>query len=128
MLSTTASKLAGSAFVVLVSASGVSGINKSAPNEVPNGVSNDFRSVEIPVTLDGTSLLVATLASGDIEMQWMSRDACERVASAIGSGENVASVRSDGVRVTIARANCSTRRVEAEPTAAVTRVSSQSQE
>jgi hypothetical protein len=109
MLSTSVSKILASAFVILASASGMAGVDKSS--------TNDRKSVEIPVALDSTSLLVATLASGDIERQWMTREACEHVASAVAAGESVAGVRADGVSITIARANCSTRRIEIDPAA-----------
>lgn len=108
MLSTSASRVFASAFVVLASASGLASVQKPAPN-------SRSHLPEIPVALDGTSMLVATLATGEIERYWMARDACERVASAVAAGETVAGVRKDGVRVTFASANCSTRRVEVDP-------------
>jgi len=75
------------------------------------------KPTEIPVALDSTSMLVATLANGEIERHWMARDACERIASAVAAGDGVAGVRDDGVRVFIAKANCSTRRIEVDRTA-----------
>ena len=42
---------------------------------------------------------------------------CLKVASAVAAGESVAGVRADGVSVIIARANCSTRRLEVDPAA-----------
>lgn len=100
-------KLVASALVVLASASSVAGVDKS-------GLGSSQAS-EIPVALDSNSLLVATLANGEIETQWMSREACEHVASAVAAGDGVAGVRPDGVRIYIAQANCSTRRIQVEP-------------
>jgi hypothetical protein len=97
MLSTSASKVFVSAFVVLASVGGHTKVEKTV--------------AEIPVTLDETSLLVATLANGEIERHRMGNVDCERVVSAIAAREFVTGVRDDGVRLTIVRANCSTRRV-----------------
>jgi hypothetical protein len=108
MFSTTASKLVASAFVVVASASGLSGAAKSPALQ-------DQRA-EVPVTLDSTSLLVATLADGEVQTHWIPTATCEHVASAVASGESVAGVRADGVRVFVAKANCSTRRIEGQPT------------
>ncbi|HML28818.1 MAG TPA: hypothetical protein PKE16_08275 [Hyphomicrobium sp.] len=102
-------KLVASALVVLASASSVAGVDKSGSG-LP-------KASEIPVALDSNSLLVATLANGEIQTQWMSREACEHVASAVTAGDGVAGVRQDGVRIYIAQANCSTRRIEVDPAA-----------
>lgn len=107
MLGTTASKVAASVILVAASAGGTAGLRVAAPN---NSAPRD-----IPVALDKTSLLVATLANGELQTQWMPREACERVASAVAAGNGVAGVRPDGVKVYIARANCSTRRIEVNP-------------
>jgi len=107
MFSTTAPKLMASAFVILASASGFAGVDKSTAASPKNQ--------EIPVTLDSNSLLVATLANGEIQTHWMSRVACERVEAAVASGDGVAGVRPDGVRIYIAQANCSTRRIQVTP-------------
>ncbi len=107
MFSTTASKLVACVFLVAVSASGTAGVQKFAPTGAA--------SRDVPVVLSSNSLLVATLANGEIQTQWMSTSACERAASAVLSGNGVAGVRSDGVRVYIARINCSTPRVEVAP-------------
>ncbi|MFA5958468.1 hypothetical protein [Hyphomicrobium sp.] len=104
MFGTTVLKFAGFAFVVLASASGIAGVDKTTATHPKN--------LEIPVALDSNSLLVATLANGEIETHWMARDDCERVASVVESGGYVAGVRPDGVRMTITQANCSTRRIE----------------
>ncbi|MFT3730381.1 MAG: hypothetical protein QM780_03000 [Hyphomicrobium sp.] len=104
MFSTTVPKLAASAFVVLASASGVAGIAKTT------SVSGDAQGISIG--LDDNSLLVATLANGEVETHWMTRAGCERVASAVGAGQTVSGVRADGVRISITEANCSTRRVQ----------------
>jgi hypothetical protein len=108
MLSTSASKAAASAFLILASGSGLAGVEKSTANS---------RTIfaEVPIALDSTSMLVATLANGEIERHWMTREACERSASAVAAGEAVSGVLEDGVRITIASANCSTRRVEVDP-------------
>ena len=101
MFGSTASKVIAS--VVLVASAGGTA---SLPVKPENSALR-----EIPVGLDDRSLLVATLANGVIRIQWMARDVCERVESAVLAGEAVAGVRADGVKVYIARANCSTRRV-----------------
>ncbi len=108
MFGTTASKLVTSAFLVAVSAGGMASADKSASASAPN-------NPEVPIALSDNSLLVATLANGEIQSQWMSTEACERVSAAVGARTGVAGVRSDGVRITIARANCSTPRVEVHP-------------
>lgn len=102
-------KLVASAFIVLASASGIAGVGTSAPDAL--------KPQNIPVALDNNSLLVATLANGEIQTQWMSRSACEQVEAAVASGDGVTGVRSDGVRMYIAQANCSTRRIEVDPAA-----------
>jgi hypothetical protein len=107
MLGTTASKVAASVVLVAASAGGTAGLHVAVPGS--------SAPLEQPVVLDSTSLLVATLADGELQTQWMPREACERVASAIAAGNGVAGVREDGVKVYIARANCSTRRIEANP-------------
>ncbi len=107
MFGTTASKLAASVLLVATSATGVARVDQRA--------STESKRLEAPVVLDSTSLLVATLQNGELQTQWMPRDACEQVASAVAAGDHVAGVRQDGVKIYIARANCSTRRVEAEP-------------
>ncbi len=107
MLGTTASKVAASVVLVAASASGTAGLRVTAPNNAAPR--------EIPVTLDKISLLVATLASGEVQTQWMPRETCEQIASAVVQGNSVAGVREDGVRVYISRANCSTRRIEVNP-------------
>jgi hypothetical protein len=104
MLSTTASKFVVSAVIVLASASGFAGVDKSSPTAV--------RPHEVPVALDVNSLLVATLANGDIQTQWMPRETCERVEAAVATRDNVAGVSADGTRSPITKANCSTRRIE----------------
>lgn len=102
-------KLVASTFIVLASASGIAGVGTPTPDaSKPQG---------IPVVLDNNSLLVATLANGEIQTHWMSRAACEQVEAAVASGDAVAGVRPDGVRIYIAQANCSTRRIEADPAA-----------
>lgn len=101
MLGSTASKVVAS--VVLVASAGGTA---SLPVKPEYPVSRDT-----PVALDNRSLLVATLANGDLQTQWMSRDVCEHIAASVVSGDAVAGVRADGVKVYIARANCSTRRV-----------------
>lgn len=101
MFGTTAPKIVASV-VLIASASGTAGL--------PTKPDHSSRQ-ETPVALDSRSLLVATLENGEIQTQWMPRDVCEHVASAVHSGDRVAGVREDGVRVFIARANCSTRRV-----------------
>ncbi|RUP09043.1 hypothetical protein [Hyphomicrobium sp.] len=101
MFGTTASKIVASV-VLIASASGTVGL----PTK-PDHSSHQ----ETPVALDSKSLLVATLENGEIQTQWMPRDVCEHVASAVHSGDLVAGVRADGVKVYISRANCSTRRV-----------------
>ena len=98
MFGTTAPKIVASV-VLIASASGTAGLP-----------TNSLR-LEAPVALDSNSLLVATLENGEIQTQWMPRDVCEHVASAVHSGDRVAGVREDGVKVFIARANCSKRRV-----------------
>jgi hypothetical protein len=103
MLGTTASKVAASVILVAASAGGTAGLKLATPDS--------FATRDTPVALDSTSLLVATLANGTIETQWMRRDLCERVASAVAAGDQVAGSRADGVRIYITRANCSTRRV-----------------
>jgi hypothetical protein len=117
MFGTTALKLAASIILVAASASGPAGFR------VATSYSPTPR--EIPVALDDTSLLVATLATGELQTQWMPRDACERVASAVVAGDGVAGIRSDGVKVYITRANCSTRRIEVNSGPAAIRVSQQ---
>lgn len=107
MFSTTVTKLVTSTFVILASASGIAGVNKST--------SDVSKNQQMPVTLDSTSLLVATLADGEIQTHWMPREACERVEAAVAAGDGVAGVRPDGVRVYITQANCSTRRIEVDP-------------
>lgn len=107
MFGTTATKLVASTFVILASASGIAGVDKST-----SAVS---KKTQMPVTLDSTSLLVATLANGEIQTHWMPREACERVEAAVAAGDGVAGVRPDGVRVYIEQANCSTRRIEVGP-------------
>lgn len=107
MFSTTAAKLSGSVLLVMTAASGAAHDRQWMPSESSRP--------ESPVVLDRSSLLVATLANGEIQSQWMSTTACERVASAVAAGDAVAGLRSDGVRVYISRANCSTRRVEPAP-------------
>lgn len=102
-------KLVASAFVVLASASGIAGVSTSAPDAL--------KPQNIPIALDNNSLLVATLANGEIQTHWMSRTACEQVEAAVASGDAVAGVRPDGVSVYIAKANCSTRRIEVDPAA-----------
>ena len=69
-------------------------------------------AADVSVALEGQSLLVATLTNGETQMQWMSRSACEAVASAVARGQLAAGVRQDGVRIYISQANCSTRRVQ----------------
>ncbi|WP_045836674.1 hypothetical protein [Hyphomicrobium sp. 99] len=101
MLGTTASKIVAS--VVLIA---------SATSTASLPTKPDYSSrQDTPVALDSASLLVATLQNGEIQTQWMPRDVCEHVVSAVLSGDAVAGVRADGVKVFIARANCSTRRV-----------------
>ncbi len=101
MFGTTAPKIVASV-VLIASASGTAGLPTKPDHS---------SSQETPVALDSRSLLVATLQNGEIQTQWMPRDVCEHVASAVHSGDLVAGVREDGVKVFIARANCSTRRV-----------------
>ncbi len=117
MLGTTASKVAASVVLVAASAGGTAGLHVAA--------SNNFAAREQPVALDKTSLLVATLTNGELQTQWMPRETCERVASAVAQGSGVAGVRPDGVRVYIVRANCSTRRIEVNPDPAAFSVSQQ---
>ncbi|WP_325025104.1 hypothetical protein [Hyphomicrobium sp.] len=102
MFSSTALKILGS--VVLIACASSS--STSLPAKPSQAYSEDN-----PVALDSTSLLVATLQNGEIETQWMPRDVCEHVVSAVLAGNTVAGVRADGVKVYIAQANCSTRRV-----------------
>lgn len=110
-------KLVASAFVVLASASGIAGVSTSTP---------DTQKVQgVPVALDNNSLLVATLANGEIQTHWMSRVACEQVEAAVASGDAVAGVGSDGVRIYISQANCSTRRIEVHPEVATLSSTSQ---
>jgi hypothetical protein len=107
MFSTTASKLVASMLLVATSAGGMADADKTAPaSRGPH---------EIPVLLASNSLMVATMANGDIQTQWIPRDACERVERAVAAGRAVAGVRSDGVSVFIAHANCSTPRIEVRP-------------
>ncbi|MBY0559168.1 hypothetical protein [Hyphomicrobium sp.] len=101
MFGSTASKVVASV-VLVASASGTA----SLPVKPEQSASR-----EIPVALDDRSLLVATLANGDLQTQWMSRDVCERIEASVISGDAVAGVRADGVKVYIARANCCTPRV-----------------
>jgi hypothetical protein len=101
MLGSTASKIVAS--VVLIASAGGTASLPVKPEY--------YASREIPVALDNRSLLVATLVNGDLQTQWMPRDVCEHIAAAVISGDAVAGVRADGVKVYIARANCSTRRV-----------------
>ncbi|WP_024275627.1 MULTISPECIES: hypothetical protein [unclassified Hyphomicrobium] len=102
-------KLVASAFIVLASASGIAGVSTSAPDAL--------KPQNIPIALDNNSLLVATLANGEIQTHWMPRTACEQVEAAVASGDAVAGIRPDGVSVYIAKANCSTRRIEVDPAA-----------
>jgi hypothetical protein len=109
MFSTTASKFVASMFLVAVSASGLTGVDKRAPTiQEPH---------EVPVALASNSLMVATMANGEIQTQWMPRGTCERAEQAVAAGRAVAGIRSDGVSVFIAHANCSTPRVEVRPDA-----------
>ena len=117
MYGTTASKVAASVVLVAASAGGTAGLRVAT--------SYDSAPREIPVALDNISLLVVTLANGELQTQWMPRDACERVASAVVAGDGVAGMRSDGVKVYIARANCSTRRIQVNSDPAAFRVSQQ---
>lgn len=116
MFGTTASKVAVSVVIVAASAGGTAGLHVATYDSAPR---------EIPVALDDTSLLVATLANGELQTQWMPRDACERVASAVVAGDGVAGMRPDGVKVYITRANCSTRRIQVNSGPAAFRVSQQ---
>ncbi len=118
MFGTTASKFAASFVLVAATAGGTAGVGKS--------ILSDHTSNAAPVVPAKNSLLVATLANGALEMQWMSREACEEVASAVASGNGVAGVRGDGVKVYIDRANCSTPRVD-EPSSVMKITSSQVQ-
>jgi hypothetical protein len=107
MFGTTASKLAASFVLVAATAGGTAGVGKS--------ILSEGSSSAAPVVPAKVSLLVATLANGAIEMQWMSREACEGVESAVAASNGVAGVREDGVKVYIAQANCSTPRVDETP-------------
>lgn len=102
MFSSTALKILGS--VVLIACA------SSSSTSLPAKSGQSLRE-DNPVALDSKSMLVATLQDGQIETQWMPRDVCEYIASAVLAGDAVAGVRADGVKVYIARANCSTRRV-----------------
>ena len=103
MFSSTALKILGS--VVLIACA------SSSSTSLPAKPSDQAFREDNPVALDSTSLLVATLHNGEIETQWMPRDVCEHVVSSVLAGNTVAGVRADGVKVYIAQANCSTRRV-----------------
>ncbi|MBS0234561.1 MAG: hypothetical protein JSR99_13870 [Proteobacteria bacterium] len=109
MFGTTAAKLGASVLVVAAAASG------TARDRLMASTHPHMAESQLPVVLDRNSLLVATLANGELQTQWMSRQACERVASAVATGGSVAGVRQDGVKIYITRANCSTRRIEAAP-------------
>ncbi|MET0639160.1 MAG: hypothetical protein ABWZ19_03990 [Hyphomicrobium sp.] len=106
MFGTTVLKYAAS--VVLVAATAGTGNVEYSPSAAAP-------REEVPVALDSSSLLVATLADGAVQTHWMSRVACERVAEAVAAGNSVAGVRGDGVKIYIVRANCSTRQVPVDP-------------
>jgi hypothetical protein len=101
MFGSSASKIVASV-VLIASAGGTASLPVKPEHDA---------SREIPVALDSRSLLVATLVNGELQTQWMPRDVCEHIAAAVTSDGAVAGVRADGVKVFIARANCSTRRV-----------------
>ncbi|MET1046802.1 MAG: hypothetical protein ABWX70_08890 [Hyphomicrobium sp.] len=106
MFGTTVLKYAVSVVLVAATAGGTGNVEYS-PSAAPRE--------EVPVALDSSSLLVATLADGAVQTHWMSRVACERVAEAVAAGNSVAGVRGDGVKIYIVRANCSTRQVPVDP-------------
>jgi len=58
------------------------------------------------------ALLVATLADGNIETQWLPRRVCEQITSELRAKAVVTSLRSDGTRLQIAQANCSLRNAQ----------------
>ncbi len=67
-----------------------------------------------------SALLVATLANGTVETQWLPEEMCERVVLELRTGSAVAGVTADGTRLPIERANCSLRSAQlADPTPAL---------
>ncbi|RUP00520.1 hypothetical protein [Hyphomicrobium sp.] len=104
MYGATASKLITSLVLVVAAAGGPASGEKTS----------EAARIQKPVVPASTSLLVATMADGQLEMEWVPREICEQVSSSVAAGDAVAGVRPDGVRVYIAKANCSTPRVDPE--------------
>ena len=58
---------------------------------------------------DANSLLVATLANGEIQPHWLPQPICERIVSQLHAGSKISAITLDGAVVNIERANCSLR-------------------
>jgi hypothetical protein len=58
---------------------------------------------------EAKSLLVATLANGEIQRHWLPQTICERIVSQLQAGSKISAITSEGTVVNIERANCSLR-------------------
>ena len=58
---------------------------------------------------EANSLLVATLANGEIQLHWLPQRICERIVSQLHAGSKISAITSEGTVVNIDRANCSLR-------------------
>jgi hypothetical protein len=106
MFGATASKLIASLVLVVATAGATANGGRSIPMAAA--------LIEKPVVPANTSLLVATMANGQLEMTWVPRAVCDQVSASVAAGNSVAGVRPDGVRIYISEANCSTPRVDLE--------------
>jgi hypothetical protein len=104
MLGPTASKVAASAVLLLVPAIGTKSLRGSIAENSPPPITS--------ATIEANSLLVATLANGEVETHWLPKDVCERVVAELASGSKVSGIRSDGTRLPLERASCSLRNAQ----------------
>ena len=104
MLGPTASKVAVSAVLLLLPAIGAKSSRGSVAESSPPPIAS--------AAIEANSLLIATLANGEVETHWLPQGVCERVVAEMKFGSEVSGVRSDGTRLRLERASCSLRNAQ----------------